>query len=463
MKKSFLWLGVLLLGISIIIIPLAGCKGEEAAEEVIAEEDVPDEMVEEEEAAEEAVVEEEEEVPEITLTGEITVSVVRGIATDVVTPLAEEFMELHPETKVNVVLEPEGAAFDPLFAAGTAPDVIMGSLGSQAAAFAAQDVLVPLEDLPGAEELFAEIESSTIIEFFGHKYYVPTGADITMMIYNKELFTEAGLDPETPPKTYAEFLNAAEKISALPDREGGDKTYGTVFWNEALQWGGWYWNMLQPIYLGANQNTYGILNSIGSDVVFDHPDAKLKEFFEFCREAQQFAPPDMTNNFFTHSIGMWMQYGYSWSSNLAPAEPPMVIGDNVGIAPVPVPGEGDQSYTTLGGRIFVITKSTPERESLGWEFIKFMMADEVNLKYDKEMGLLPVKLALKDDAYFDTPENKPFVEMIPYAVIPQSFGKSDAVHNSLLGIYSQVVVDGTLTPEEGVTAAVEAARAAITQ
>ena len=139
--------------------------------------------------------------PQEDPSGEITVSVVRGIAMEVITPMAEEFMAQYPGTTVTVVLEPEGAAFDPLLAAGTAPDVIMTSLGSQVAGLAAQDVLLPLEDLPGAEDLFVELEPAAVKENFGHKYYVPSGLDITMMIYNKELFKEAGLDPESPPAT----------------------------------------------------------------------------------------------------------------------------------------------------------------------------------------------------------------------------------------------------------------------
>jgi multiple sugar transport system substrate-binding protein len=396
------------------------------------------------------------------LEGEITLAAVRGGMFDFMKPMAEKFMSEHPGTTVNIVEEPEGGAFEALIAAGNQPDIIVGSFGYMPAKYAAMDALVPLENMPGAEELFAELDPITVQEYFGHKYYVPAGIDITLMIYNKELFEEAGLDPEKPPATYAEFLDAAEKISALPPREDGSKVYGAVFWNEALAWGGWYWNMLQPIYLNTNQNACPLLNRIGTDIVFESPECKLADFFAFTKEAQQYAPPNMEKNFFSRTIGMWLQYGYSWEPNLkTAAEKPMVIGEDVGVAPVPVPNAGDTSYTTLGGRPYMILKTTPEREALAWEFVKFLMTDENSLAFNKELGYLPVKLSLKDDPYFADPQRKPFVDLLPNAVFPQAFANFDTAANELLKVYSLTVVEGKLSPEEGVTTAAENSRKAL--
>ena len=393
------------------------------------------------------------------LKGEITIAVVHGAMMDWMRPMAEKFMELHPGTKVNVIEEPAGGQLDAMIAAGNQPDIFVGSFGYMAAKYAAMDVLVPLEDMPGAEELFARLDPNTLYKYYGHYYYVPAGIDITVMIYNKELFKEAGLDPEKPPETFDEFLAAAEKIQALPPREDGSKVYGTVFWNDALVWGGWYWNMLAPIYFNINGAKYRVMNSIGTDIVFDKPEAKMAEFFEFCKKAQQFAPPTMEQNFFSRSIGMWLQYGYSWAPNLKEAKDrPMVIGEDVDVAPVPAPEKGMTHYTTLGGRPYLIFQSTPERELLAWEFVKFLMEDENSLSFCKELGYLPTLVTLKDDPYFTSPERKVFVEAMEHALFPEAFAKYDLVANELLKAYAKVVVEGTLTPEEGVAEAAKAAR-----
>jgi multiple sugar transport system substrate-binding protein len=323
---------------------------------------------------------------------------------------------------------------------------------------------VPLEDLPGAQELFARLDERTVVQDLGHNYYVPLGVDITMMIYNKELFEEAGLDPESPPGTWDEFIAAAEAIDALPTREDGSDVSGTVFWNEALAWGGWYWNMLQPIYLNGNQNQCQLLNRLSTDIVFDQPDCNMAGFFDFTRQAQQHAPPTMEKNFFSRNVGMWLQYGYSWEPNLqTAAERPMVIGEDVAVAPVPVPNEGDTSYTTLGGRPLMIMRTNPEREAAAWEFVKFLMEDENNLQFIKELGYLPAITALQGDSYFAEPARQPFVDMLENAVYPQPLANFDAAANAVLGVYQQAVVEGEMTPEEATAAAAEQARKAIQQ
>jgi multiple sugar transport system substrate-binding protein len=319
-----------------------------------------------------------------------------------------------------------------------------------------------LEDLSGFQELFDRIDPATVEQLYGHQYYVPIGADVTMMIYNKQLFEEAGLDPEQPPATWDEFLAAAEAIDQLPNRPNGDDVYGTVFWNDALAWGGWYWNMLQPLYLNANQNQCLLLNQLGTDIVFDQPECGLEEFYQFVQEAQQFAPPTMEQNFFSRSIGMWLQYGYSWEPNLqTAAEQPMVIGEDVAVAPVPVPQAGETSYTTYGGRAYMILQSTPERQNLAWAFLQFLMEDENNLRFLQELGYLPVLNTLKDDPYFQDPARQPFIQALESAVLPQQYEAADQVANQLLGVYQTAVVEEQLTPAQAVEQAAQGAREAI--
>jgi multiple sugar transport system substrate-binding protein len=283
-----------------------------------------------------------------------------------------------------------------------------------------------------------------------------------MMIYNKELFEEAGLDPEDPPTTWDEFLAAAEAIDALPAREDGSEVYGTVFWNEALGWGGWYWNMLQPIYLNANQGECQLLNRLGTDITFDDEECNLQAFFDFVQQAQQYAPPTMEMNFFSRNIGMWPQYGYSWEPNLETAAgEPMVIGEDVGIAPIPVPEEGDTPYTTYGGRAAVIMQTSPERQNRAWDVLQFMMQPEQNMFFIQELGYLPTLTELKEDPYFQEPQRQPFVQILEQGILPEQTSAAEAVASAIQGVYQQAVVEGGMTAEEAATAAADAAREAL--
>jgi len=148
---------------------------------------------------------------------------------------------------VNVTQLPDdNAQFTARVAANNPPDVLIGVWGYEPAKYAKAGKLVNLDTMPGAKELVDRIAPEYIHRDFGGLYYIPWNATTQMLIYNKQLFEEAGI--KEPPKTWDEYLEVARKISELPPRPDGTKVYGNVFWNEALAWGGWYWTMLAQIY-----------------------------------------------------------------------------------------------------------------------------------------------------------------------------------------------------------------------
>ena len=58
----------------------------------------------------------------------------------------------------------------------------------------------------------------TVATFNDRLYGVPLYADVSALFYNKDLFEQAGLDPNKPPTSLAELREYADKITAL----GGD-------------------------------------------------------------------------------------------------------------------------------------------------------------------------------------------------------------------------------------------------
>ena len=58
----------------------------------------------------------------------------------------------------------------------------------------------------------------------GRNYAVPTAVDGSFIAYNVDLFEQAGLDPDNPPSTWDEMLEAARAINDL-----GDDIYGYWF------------------------------------------------------------------------------------------------------------------------------------------------------------------------------------------------------------------------------------------
>jgi multiple sugar transport system substrate-binding protein len=463
LKHSLVALLILLLAFSALV--ACGGNAEEpegipAGDDPGAEVEPVEEVAEEEPApaeVEEPAPAEEEEAAAGEMADSIRISSVPGAMHDTLQKLADQYGADNPGVSITIEDEPEGGAFQALIAAGNQPDLVITSLGPGLGQLAAQGALVPLDSMPGFDEALSRVEPAAIEQLSGAYYYVPVGADVTMMIYNKELFEQAELDPESPPQTWDEFLEAAAAIDDL-----GPDIYGTVFWNEALGWGGWYWNMLQPIYLNANQGECQLLNRLGTDIVFDDPECNMEAFFEFVSQAQQYAPPTMEENFFSRNIGMWLQYGYSWEPNLETAAgQPMVIGEDVGVAPVPVPNEGDPAFTTYGGRAAIIMETNPARQARAWDFVRWFLQPENNMVFLTELGYLPTLLELYDEAYFQEPARQPFVEMLANGVLPQQFSAAETVANEVQALYQLAVVSGALGAAEAVSTAAEEARSAL--
>ncbi len=85
------------------------------------------------------------------------------------------------------------------------------------------DITDRIDGLPGIENVGeAHIVASS---WEGKKYGLPFIIDLSVWMYNRELFEQANLDPDDPPTTLAEFADAARAVQAL-DIEG---TYGTYF------------------------------------------------------------------------------------------------------------------------------------------------------------------------------------------------------------------------------------------
>jgi len=394
--------------------------------------------------------------------GEIVISIpTGGYTTFMDEKIIPDFEKEYPNVKVSTITDEN---VDTRIAAGDVPNVMTGVFGYMPAKYAKMDLLVDYKELNDYEALYDRIMPEFVLENFNGLYYVPWNATTQMMIYNKELFAEAGLDPENPPKTFDEYLEASRLISELPAREDGSKVYGSVFWNDALSWGGWYWTMMSQIYYNFNDGQYQLFNEYGTDIVINNPEANFAEFLSFMKNVQETAPPTMEMNFFSRNIGMWLQYGYGWKTNLneAPGHP-MVIGEDVGVAPIPTLNENGNHWSTLDGRSLMIFKTTPMEEAISWEFVKFLMRDDYNLEACKDLGQLPTLTALKDDPYFMLPENKPFVDQLSFAVPNEPVAEVDQISNILLQVYSEVVIDQSLSPEDAVEKISEEAKKILDQ
>jgi multiple sugar transport system substrate-binding protein len=107
-------------------------------------------------------------------------------------------------------------------ASGDVPD-LMGMDLIYAPQFASAGQLEDVTDLIGSDPALQTASPGhiAVATWNNHLYGVPLYADVSVLFWNKDLFRQAGLDPNTPPTNLTELHDMAAKITAL-----GNGNYG---------------------------------------------------------------------------------------------------------------------------------------------------------------------------------------------------------------------------------------------
>jgi ABC-type glycerol-3-phosphate transport system substrate-binding protein len=131
----------------------------------------------------------------------------------------EAFIAQHPAVTIEHVGQPNDTYYQLIQAANSAqagPDVAMMHAGTFGV-LNYPDSLAPLNDYitPESKESLDGWESvGAGFDPDGTLYGVPGSRSGWVFYYNKELFEEAGLDPDSPPTTWDALVDAATKLKA---------------------------------------------------------------------------------------------------------------------------------------------------------------------------------------------------------------------------------------------------------
>jgi multiple sugar transport system substrate-binding protein len=126
----------------------------------------------------------------------------------------------HPDEEVTGQEIPAGSSSEEVIGAaitaGNAPCLIYNTAPSAVGQFERQGGLVNLSDLADGAD-YIEARSGDAAEQYrnadGDYFQLPWKSNPVMIFYNKDLFAQAGLDPEAPAlSTYDEFLTAARTL-----------------------------------------------------------------------------------------------------------------------------------------------------------------------------------------------------------------------------------------------------------
>ena len=129
-----------------------------------------------------------------------------------------KFQKEYPGTNTNAVLQASESlvpGFTSACQAKQGADVQFMWSGQYAMQYVFRNCVKPVSDLLGMDEL-KHIQPISLNEtkYQGKIWGHPWWASPHLLVYNKALFAKAGLDPDKPPRRWAEFLTAVQKLRA---------------------------------------------------------------------------------------------------------------------------------------------------------------------------------------------------------------------------------------------------------
>jgi multiple sugar transport system substrate-binding protein len=225
-----------------------------------------------------------------------------------------------------------------------------------------KDITPNIDALPYKDEINQGHVGAGTYE--GNKYVLPFVLDLSMLFWNKDLFREAGLDPEKAPATLAEFAADAKAIQALnkPD------TYGT---SSGLNCGGCLVFTWFPSLWAAGEEP---MNPAGTESLLASDTAK--EVYAVWRDLWQSgamtpsskdeAGPTWTAAFTEGKVGI-MPY----PATLLSSTP-----FDTGVAGIPGPNGGASTF--VGGDGIGISKDSTKSDQ-AWNFLTWMLSEDAQV------------------------------------------------------------------------------------
>lgn len=288
-------------------------------------------------------------------------------------------------------------------AAGNAPDV--AELGTDwVPQFSSSGVLQDLTDeLAPVKDQFFLWEPVT---YRGRLYGLPWLAGTRILFYNRELFARARLNPDRPPTTWEELLQAAKAVDAL-----GPEVYGF-----GIHVGEPYapWQEFMPFAWGNGGDVLDKDWQKGQ--IAEAPVVEALAFYQSLKPYSLVERQPQVNQLFAEGrVGM--QISGSWNFALIPRMNP-TLNYGVGLLPRPSSQAGTPASFAGGEMLVLLNRSNHPEEAL--KLMLFLAQEEQAMAIvEAQRNIVPtVKSAIQHSYYRTHPEQRVVFEQVGFAVAP---------------------------------------------
>jgi sn-glycerol 3-phosphate transport system substrate-binding protein len=236
----------------------------------------------------------------------------------------------------------------------------------------------------------------------GKTWGIPFQRSTIVQYWNKELFKEAGLDPEKPPATWAELVEMGRRLTKK------DAAGNVTQWGVSIPSSGFPYWLFQAL---TTQNDARLMNAAGNEVYFDRPGViEALQYWVDLSRRHQIHPPGIVEwgttpqDFFQRKVAIiWTTTG-----NLTNVRANAKFDFGVGM----MPANKRLGSPTGGGNIYVFKKATPAQRAAALRFAKWVTEPERAAQWGIDTGYVAVS-----PAAFETARMKQYVAGFPAAAV----------------------------------------------
>ncbi|QOR71946.1 extracellular solute-binding protein [Ruania alkalisoli] len=353
----------------------------------------------------------------------------------------------NPDQEVTAQEIPAGSsseeAITAAITAGTAPCLVYNIATAAVSGWVQQGGLVDLSTFDDGASYIEERggDSTAAYQSDGGYYQLPWKSNPVMVMYNKDLFEQAGLDPENPEmSTHADFLDGARQIV--------DSGVESAIWpsptNEFYQ----PWFDFYPLYLAETGGTQ--LVEDGAATFDNEAGAAVADFWSTIY-TEGLAPREAATDDAMVSGTTAMQLAGPWAI--------ASYGDSVdvGFMPVPTTG-GSEDVVTFADSKNVSLFTACENQATAWEFLKFSTSADSDGQLLEATGQMPMRtdLAGTYPDYFEAnPMYAAFADQTERVADVPSIPNSVEAWQVFRESYSSAVIFGNTTIEEFLSGSAE--------
>lgn len=341
---------------------------------------------------------------------QITLSFLRAGTSENVQKVYEELIAAYEAEHPNIKIEYEQIGYgeeletklNTMYASGMAPDIVRAPISTIAERASRGQYANLNEYIENWDEKDNFIPTAyDVASYKGDKYGIAISMEANFLFYRKDMFEEAGLDPNKAPENWDELMEYAEKLTV---RDGDMVTRAGL----AIPTSAGH-STLIPF---ARQNGADLVDVENDVPTFN--DKKTAEALEYLSEYSEknllipFINNKDDNPFDTGKAAM--RYG-DINAYIALKSKGVDWLDEVAFAK----GIGKEKISSFGGCQIMFMSEESKHKEAAWDFIQYLFEDENVWKLTTDAGAAPVKSTLEGQYIEEFPEiGSAYLEALEY-------------------------------------------------